>query len=278
MLFEDFAASCGLIIQHVEYGKWCRVPTEDKPKKRNGAYRHLGDVAFVQNHATMAAPETWFPDSDKEIKIDRRHAQQAKARADKELENNRRKAADRADQIIRECVYSRHAYMDRKGFPDAEVLVYKPDTDNLLVVPMRVARALVGVQLIDINGGKKFLYGQRCAGAEYVFDAKGTDIWCEGYATALSIRSALVALKIPHRIHVCFSAGNLASMAMCGIVVADNDESMTGEKAAKSTGLRYFMPPDVGTDFNDYHQSVGTLRAGLALRPLVLDALRKGAG
>ena len=48
MRFEDFAAAHGLIIRHVEYGAWRRVPTTDHPMKRNGAYRHLGEVALCR--------------------------------------------------------------------------------------------------------------------------------------------------------------------------------------------------------------------------------------
>ena len=55
-----------------------------------------------------------------------------------------------------------------------------------------------------------------------------------------------------------------------GFVVADNDISGTGEKAAKATGLNYFLPPDLGSDFNDYHKGAGTFLAGQALRRFML--------
>ena len=67
---SNFAAAHGLIIRHVEYGAWRRVPTTGSSGKRNGAYRHLGEVAFVQNHATISEVSVWHPDDDRDIRID----------------------------------------------------------------------------------------------------------------------------------------------------------------------------------------------------------------
>ena len=53
MNFQEFAAAHGLIVKHVEFGRWVRVATTDKARHKNGSYKHMGDVAFVQNHATM---------------------------------------------------------------------------------------------------------------------------------------------------------------------------------------------------------------------------------
>ena len=132
-------------------------------------------------------------------------------------------------------------------------------------MPMRSGRDLVGCQLIDADGNKRFLAGQQVSYAYFAFDNVGVNIFCEGYATGMSIRMVMRALKRRYTIHVCFSAGNLEKLAKRGVVVADNDRSGTGELAAKRTGLRYFMPPEVGEDFNDFHRRVGMLKAGMAL-------------
>lgn len=58
----------------------------------------------------------------------------------------------------------------------------------------------------------------------------------------------------PADIVVCFSASNLVHVAGLGIgthIMADNDESRTGEEAAIETGLPYAMPVEIGTDAND---------------------------
>ena len=270
MTFEQFASAHGLIIKRLDFGKWARTATTDKPKSKNGAYKYLGDVAFVQNHATMPEPAVWFPDKDTDIKVDAAEIARLRASADRQIQDNRKKAAVKAQSILKQSTYEQHAYLDGKGFPEMRGLVYRPEENtNLLVIPMRVGKQVVGCQLIDKDGGKKFLFGQRCAGAEHAIDGLGVDIWCEGYATGLSIRAVMAALKARCRIHVCFSAGNMEAMAKAagtGFVIADNDASETGEKAAKATGLPFFMPPVIGNDFNDLHKACGTFAASQTLR------------
>jgi putative DNA primase/helicase len=166
-----------------------------------------------------------------------------------------------------------HPYLKRKGFEEEPGNVYVKETLGFLIIPMRIGSQLVGAQVISEDGDKKFLYGQRTKGAEFVFDNKGPHILTEGYATALSVRAAMKALKMRYTIHVCFSAQNLLhvsqGLAEC-FIVADNDESQTGERMAKKSGKPFWMPPTVGQDFNDMHQEVGLFKAsqelGKALR------------
>ena len=137
---------------------------------------------------------------------------------------------------------------------------------------MLVSGAIVGVHLISVDGEKRFLAGQRCMGAEYVIDNKGRDWFCEGYATGLSLREALSALKIRYRIHICFSAHNMSHLAaQCSgsIVVADNDASGTGKRAAEKSGRSYIMSPVVGEDANDWHKRLGAFRFSQELRKAV---------
>ena len=275
MIFEQFAAAHGLIIDKgVEFGRWVRTGTEDKPRKKNGSYKHLGTVAFVQNFATMAEAAIWYPDNESEIRINKAEIARIQANAARLLEIDRKKAAEKAAYIISKSTVEQHAYLDGHGFPDATGLVYRPDeSTNLLVIPMRVGKQAVGCQLISVDGDKRFIRGQQCAGAEFVIgEGKGLDVWLEGYATGLSVCTAVQAIGTRCRIHVCFSSGNLESMAKeagKGVVIADNDVSGTGERAAKATGLRYFLPPDIGTDFNDLHKRVGTFSASQLIRRLL---------
>jgi putative DNA primase/helicase len=127
---------------------------------------------------------------------------------------------------------------------------------------------LVGAQVISQQGEKKFLYGQRTTGATFTFDNKGPHILTEGYATALSVRMALKQLKRRYTLHVCFSAGNMVKVAAAlpaGLVIADHDHSGVGEKVAKQIGWPYFMPPDVGDDFNDFCVKNGLFKVSMAL-------------
>ena len=273
MRFEEFASAHGLIVDHVEYGKWARVKTTDKPSRKNGAYLHRGEVAFVQNHATMGEPATWFPDADSDIRIDSAAIARRCAEAARAMQEGRQKAANKAGWIMRQCSLEKHAYLDSKGFPDELGNVWQREGEQpTLCIPMRVAGQIVGVQKITTEGEKRFLFGQRCDGAEYVIDNKGRDFFCEGYATGLSLRAALSALKMRYRIHVCFSAHNLAKMAgACsgGIVVADNDASGAGKAAALKSGRSWIMSATAGEDANDWHQRIGTFRFSQEFRRAV---------
>lgn len=177
-------------------------------------------------------------------------------------------AANKAGWVMHQTKTEKHAYLHSKGFTEGMGSVWWPDEkQNLLCIPMRVGRDIVGVQMIDREGNKRYLSGQRTSGAEYLISNNGPraiDWHVEGFATGLSLRDCLSALKLRYRIHIWFSAGNLKAMAAEGFVVADCDESQTGEKAAQATGLPYFLPPS--GDFNDFHRATSTFKASQALR------------
>ena len=139
---------------------------------------------------------------------------------------------------------------------------------------MRIGGRLVGCQLIDEAGGKKFLSGQRPGNAEFIFANGGSHYLCEGYATALSARHALRNLKRRYTLHVCFSASNMAKVAAgcrAGVVLADHDASGTGERIAREIGWPFWMSDHVGEDANDFHR-----RAGLFALAQQLAGLLRG--
>jgi putative DNA primase/helicase len=139
---------------------------------------------------------------------------------------------------------------------------------------MRVSGRIVGLQFIDEQGGKKFLNGQTTKGATFTIDAKGLPIFCEGYATGLSIRAVMKAIKIRYSIYICFSASNLECVARGidgGIVIADNDPNLVGEKSAQATLKPYWISPTVGEDFNDFHNRVGLFQASQSLKKIVIS-------
>lgn len=264
----NFCRAHGILIDSPPpIGYWRRYPTDDHPNKRNGAVKFMGDHAFVQNHAMDTEVSVWQPDTP--VKID--HARIA--RELQAVENRRRadqqEAANKAAFIMKSCQLGRHDYLKRKGFPDAEGYIWVHEGKQFLILPMRVQGHLVGCQMIDEAGGKKFLYGQRTSNAEIRIDNGGVDILCEGYATALSIQSVLKRFKRRYIIHVCFSAGNMKKIAAGietpGIIVADNDESGTGERVAKEIGWKYWMSDKVGEDANDTHNRVGAFAFGQSL-------------
>lgn len=266
MEFENFARAHGLIIQTAQLNKWVATPTEDHPQKRNGRYKYLGDVGWVQNWATMERPEMWRRSGVNASGPDYRHLLKQAERERMELA---KKAADKAGWIMHQTKLETHPYMAKKGFPNELVPVWETEGKRLLVIPMRVAGNLVGAQLINEDGEKKFLKGQRTKGAAFCVDAKGLPIFVEGFATGLSVRIVMKTIKLRYSIYVCFSAGNLKEVAdrfTNGIVIADNDVSGTGRKAAEETGKPYWLPPTTGQDFNDYWVQVGTFRAGQSIK------------
>lgn len=269
MTFVDYCRAHGVLIDSPPpIGVWRRFKTEDKPSHRNGAVKFMGDHGFVQNHATMQEVAVWKADEASKV------AQQEVSRIAKEAQEQtlraQAQAVQKAREIFADTQLAFHPYIAAKGFPEEAVNVQKTDAGLICVIPMFVGRDLVGCQRIHEDGTKKFLFGQRSSGAEFVFfNGGGMHVLCEGYATALSVRRALKALKVRYTLHVTFSAGNMkriASTLKVGVVIADNDASGTGERVAKEIGWPYWMSDRVGEDANDYHQRRGVFALSQGLR------------
>jgi putative DNA primase/helicase len=271
MHFLDFCRAHGVMIdREPPIGVWKRYPTEDKRHHRNGAVKWLGDVGYVQNHATQTEISVWHADGDSAM--DPNKARKLVEAAHRDIRDKQEKAAQKAGFILHQCQIGYHPYLEKKGFADEQGNIWKKDDELLLVIPMRVGHRLVGCQLIDSEGTKKFLFGQRTSGAAYVFDNKGPNILCEGYATALSIKAAMKALKRRYTLYTCFSAGNLAKVAATlpkGFVVADNDASRTGQNTAEQIGWPYWMPDTIGLDANDQHQRDGLFKFSQSLGKVI---------
>ena len=260
MDFIQFARSHGILIDNLPpLGVWKRFPTEDHPRSKNGAVKYMGDVGFVQNHATSTVVSIWKPDSPITTKVKSTYLASIR-NAEDEQKKKQHQAMQRAVGMLNGSGMSTHPYLEAKGFKDEQGNVLWQDGKPVLLIPMRVANNLVGLQQIDQDGGKKFLYGQRTSNAVFTFDNKGMNVLCEGYATALSVRLAFKQMKQRYTLHVCFSAGNMAKVAAgleAGLLIADNDASGTGQRVADESGWKYWLSDRVGEDANDYHQRVG---------------------
>lgn len=250
MNFQQFAEQHGLMIDSLILDRWVRVPTLDHPKKRNGAYIFDGrggaiiNFAIHDKHVIFKTDEPWKPDP------------QAAAKR-RQMEEDRRKkqeaAAKKAAWILSQASLMQHPYLQRKGFDDRGY-VWR----GSLVLPMRVAGRLVGCQLIDADGTKRFLSGQQTKGASLVLDNKGQNILVEGFATGLSVRRAMKQLRQRYCIHVCFSAGNMVEIARGmdnPLVVADHDPM--GIRTAKKISSRVWLDGEPGEDANDFEARLG---------------------
>lgn len=264
MNFERFAELHGLIISHLVMDKWVRVPTTDHPNSRNGAYIFEGNKGAVQNWAIHEKPVSWYQDG--EYKPDP-NAKQKMLKAEEDKKARQLKATKKAGWIMHQTKKTTHPYLARKGFPQEKGYVW----EGLLIIPMRLNGNLVGCQTIDEHGSKKFLSGQITKGASAVFDAKGRDIVCEGYATALSIRRVMKSIGQRYRIHVAFSAGNVVEIAkdMDCLVIADHDP--VGIKMAEKTGKPYWVSDVEKEDFNDAEMRLGTEQLSLTLSKFLMD-------
>jgi putative DNA primase/helicase len=262
MNFERFAELHGLIISHLVLDRWTRVPTTDHPHKKNGAYIFSGHTGAIQNWAVHEKPVAWKSDEDYKpdplFKIKKKKAQ------DERLAKQE-SAKKKAGWIMHNTKKTSHPYLAKKGFPDEKGYVW----NDLLIIPMRIGGHVVGCQTITAEGTKKFLTGQITKGASAVFENKGYDIICEGYATALSVRRVMKYLKKRYTIHVAFSAGNVSTLAKnlksC-FVIADHDP--IGFRTAKASGKPYWISDVEGEDFNDFEMRVGTEQASLTLSKL----------
>jgi putative DNA primase/helicase len=277
MTFIEFCRTHGLIVDSLVPGRWVRVPTTDHPRKRNGAYKWLGDVGFAQNHATMVDVDVWRPDAEaKPADMARIHAKVAQHES--RMREGWARASAKAVELIKSAKQGPHSYLQNKGFHDAHGLVLP---DESLLVPMRHfdTNAVVGAQIIkwlpdEMRHEKKMLPGMRAKGAVFrLGDKRSSRTWLvEGFATGLTVELALRMLRLRDAVLICFSAGNLTHVASLisgdALIFADNDESKAGERAAQATGLRYCMAGTVGHDANDLHQARGLFEVA----SLMMDA------
>lgn len=165
-----------------------------------------------------------------------------------------------------------NAYLLRKKIPaDGNIR----EENGVLYIPvLNEKQEICSYQKIWGDGKKRFLLEGRTQGCFYYVMPKkaeetSTVFLCEGYATAMSI---MQATDMP--VFIAFSAGNLSNCVNTLrnsilnrneeiIIIADNDESLRGEKEAKKTGCRYVVIPEKGMDANDY------VNAGYNLKQLL---------
>ena len=277
MTFAQFCAAHGLLIRHLTpSAKVRRCPTVCAPSELKGWFTWDGvRGACGIWHGLDNGAQVYSPGKDAEPQhltpadfaaIDRRLAQE---RA--EVARRHATAAAKAARMLASAEARSHAYLARKGFP--ELLAPTLMDGKVLLVPMRKAGKLTSLQSIAEDGSKLFLSGGEAKGAVHQIGSVGLAVLCEGFATGLSVAHAIKACRLRAHAVVCFSATNLVHVAANyadARVVADNDASGTGERAAKQTGLRYFMPTEIGQDFNDYHRVQGLFQASQRLRELIL--------
>ena len=251
-------------------GRWLRFPGVGKGRSnRAGWCRVIAPTLAIYGDFSSGVREVWRDESHVDDETSARLLREAQRRERQfaaEQQRLHREGAARAKQLLDSAVQSRHPYLKAKGFSDATGLVF----GEHLLIPVRDAwdNRLLSLQQISPDGEKRFLHGARARGGIFKMGIKGKTLLCEGYATALSLLAAGRRLYRACTVIVCFSAGNLETVAPRfpdGLVCADRDESQTGERAARKTGLRWVMPPQ-DKDFNDLMVREGVMSVVSVLR------------
>lgn len=255
--------------------KVVRCPTTAHPRRRNGAYYWDGQRGWVFAWDGEARTQ-WFNDPDaKPWTEEEKLAWKAKREAQRQAQQQGyQRAALKAAEVLRTTTPGLHNYLHYKGLPHAQGLCAP---DGGLVVPMRdwKTNALRGVQVIRwtdteeepgrMRWVKKMTYGMQARGAVLrLGPPRATEtIYCEGFATGLSIEAAVKQMRLNAAVLVCFSDSNMVYVAQQTrgrrYTFADHDKSGAGERAAKEMGLPYCMSPVLGEDANDLHKRAGLL-------------------
>lgn len=255
-------------------GRWLRFPGIGKGRSnRSGWCRVISPTLALYGDWSSNLSALWHDETHRDDAESRQLLREARER-EKQFA---REQARRAKTVEREAMRmlcaakaNTHPYLTSKGFKHTLGLVH----DGLLLIPIRAAEdysRLISMQTIAQDGTKRFLTGGRTKGGIHRLGpprARRTAL-CEGYATGLTLKAAFDLLPGPWMIVVCFSAANLTAVAPQfseAIVCADNDVSKAGEQAAKATGLRWVMPPEISEDFNDMHQRLGLIHVVECLR------------
>jgi putative DNA primase/helicase len=243
---------------------WYVFHDDARPAGRFGDYRTGLAVTWKAEHA-----QQWTPEQRREWAERMRQVE-----AEREAERQRAVAtaaekAARMWEAAGDATERAHDYLTRKQIPGIGARILR---DQLLVPLRHGPGALVGLQVIQPDGSRKFLTGTPAGGAYTVIGKPartGTVVICEGYATGVSIHLATGWCVV-----VAFSAGNLAAVAakiraalpQAEVVIGADDDAFTdgnpGVTAAAATGLPVALPRWAGdrgrgTDFNDLHQAEG---------------------
>lgn len=196
----------------------------------------------------------------------------------------------RALKVWHKTEPKRHGYLARKGFPLLKAATIKvatlrevmkipkslehlPGAALLLAVPMRnQANRLQSIEFITSDGLKCFMPGGRLKNSACWMGKEGPVVMCEGVGTGLSLRRSAASQRLAIRVACAGSATNMLSLrGVADYVMADNDRTGAGRKAALEVGKPFTMPPIVGMDFNDYESRLPS-EAGLLLSRLLCDA------
>ena len=209
-------------------GRWYRCATDDKPRRKNGAYLLApgGREGVWKNYALDLGWNRW---SDANVVRTDPAVHARWLREQRQRERQARIEAMRSARVFWEhCrpMAPLHPYLQRKGLSALGCTGLRQHNGHL-VVPVEFRGHLISVQRIDAEGRKLFWKAAPVKAGAFVLERPRAAVTCvvEGLATGLAIFQSVRAA----RVIVAFDAGNLlpalqelrptGSMVIC----ADND-------------------------------------------------------
>lgn len=250
----------------------------DKQQEKTGWYIVFDDgiPAGAFGNWRLSFKQNWHANIGRELSYDERIScamkwKEAARLREEEQRRQHEMAAVAVNKILSEAAPAspEHPYLTRKRV--GSYGLYQTG-DGRLIMPICLDGKVVSAQYIDGDGKKQFHGGGEVKGGYFVIGTtppQSVVYIAEGYATAASVYEAT-----GHSAVVALNAGNLSAVATalreklpasCEIViVADNDASGVGQKAAQEAaslcGGRVIIPPQTG-DANDYVNAGGDLSA-----------------
>lgn len=262
-------------------GKLHRFSTSGKPSDKSGWY------VFHPDGVPAGAFGCWRQDVKREWcakGLDTMTQAEREAHRQRTDDMRKQREADTADRRQQATTEASRRWVAAKTASEHPYLVAKhvkahgvKQEGEALLIPMRDAAGILhSLQVIDHDGGKRFLLGGRVKGCYHAIgEPNDVLIVSEGYATGASIHEAT-----GYAVAVAFNAGNLEAVALALqqkypgvklILAADDDwktEANPGMTKAKAAALAVggwlAVPsfpagrPDKATDFNDLHQLAGS--------------------
>jgi putative DNA primase/helicase len=233
----------------------------------------FGDWATQDQFKFTSKPSKPIPQEEIDARIKQIDDDRKKREA--EIELQRKRCKEKATYILLNGIDTApHSYMKKKGFDhNYGAKIYK----GLLAIPMlNIDGEIVGAEMIDSTGGKKYLAGTNLKGAMFSIPSRHdyTDVLvCEGFATAVSCHLATGLPSI-----VCFTVSNIENVARhikekhpeCIITICGDNDAWTagnpGLTTSKAVARKHacfwcvpqFINDDTEpTDFNDLHALEG---------------------
>lgn len=245
-------------VDHAKTG-WYVAYSDGVPAGRFGCWRAGVEIAWRADVGRSLTPA-------EEMANVRRQAE-AKALRDAERQRTQDMAANTVATIWESAgvASADHPYLARKGIQPHGARV---TGDGRLAVPLYSPDGeLASLQYIDPDGSKLYHSGGKTGGCFWsvgTSDEPGAVYVAEGFATAATISEAtgricFVAYSASNLVPVTGTVRGIYGDQQDVVIVADNDESGTGQKyadqASAKYGARVIIPPMPGMDANDYAQA-----------------------